>query len=317
MNKKSLWLALYVMVVILIGVSTIGKELLFSNIISLGNGISIFRPIGTKLANFFTESLSDSPQGMSLVTYAALISLIYWGLVLFDRGRLGWVAALGLILLYPIANLYMPSIFIRRIIFAVVIIPVVPRLWAVLMMAVRHLQPERYFKNTLVCLCGIFILVLIIPGFYFPPFFDGIAGWYIENKNPNSYIISGIKTIYSDGTQTWVRPSFFSPLTMHGRPIAVMKRRAPAFYASSKFPCFMGALYEKAYPSLVQGRLPNQKILGKFSYPPHSYDEFDSTERYQGIDQVVGFKEVIIEFNGLDRGEKTVNEWSFKRDECD
>jgi hypothetical protein len=316
MNRNSLWLALYVVVVMLIGISTNGKELLFSTIVILGDSVSILRPIAGKLANFFSDSLAESPHGFSLVMYASLITLIYWGLALFDRGILGWRVALGLLLLYPIANLFMPSVFMRRAIFAAIIIPAVPRLFRVMMMAIRYLQSGEYFQKILAGLCGVFILVLVIPGFYFPPFFDGIAGWYIENKNPESYVKSGIKTMYSDGTQTWFRPSFFSPLTMHGRPVATIKRRAPEFYASTKFACFMGALYAKAYPSLVQGNLPNQKLLGKLSYPPHTYDEFDTRERYQPFDQVVGFKEVIVEFNGVDRVEKTISQWSFKREVC-
>jgi len=317
MNRKYLWLPLYVLILMLIGISTIGKEWLFSNILLLSKEISVFRPIGGKLAGFFSDSLSESPHGIALATYVALISAIYLGLALFDRGRVGWWAALSLILLYPIANIYMPSIFMRRAIFAVIIMPAVPRIWEALMSAVRYLEPQKYFQKILAGFCCIFVLVLIIPGFYFPPFFDGIAGWYIENKSPESYKISGIKTIYSDGTESWFRPSFFSPLTMHGRPIGLVKRRAPDFYAGSKFPCFLGAFYEKAFPSLVQGYLPDQKILGRFSYPPHTYDEFDARERYQDISEVVGFKEVVIEFNGVKRTETTLKQWLFKRDECD
>jgi hypothetical protein len=103
---------------------------------------------------------------------------------------------------------------------------------------------------------------------------------------------------------------------MHGRPVATIKRRAPDFYGSPKFACFLGEFYQKAFPGLAQENLPNQKLLGKLAYPPHTYDEFDIRERYQPLDQVVGFKEVIVEFNGVDRVEKTINRWSFKREEC-
>jgi hypothetical protein len=67
----------------------------------------------------------------------------------------------------------------------------------------------------------------------------------------------------------------------------------------------------------MRGYLPNQKILGKFSYPSHTYDEFDVREIYQEISRVVGFKEVVVDFNGKVRTEITLNQWLFKRDECD
>jgi hypothetical protein len=133
---------------------------------------------------------------------------------------------------------------------------------------VENLDVERRVQNLLKLLVTVSGLVFIIPGFYIPPFFDGIAGWYIEKDDPKSYSYSQIRINFTDGQFVWFKSSFFNPITQRNRPIAIIRKRDSGYFYSSDFAIFLKQLYIRAYPALQEGRLPTQNILGSMSYPP-------------------------------------------------
>ncbi len=158
----------------------------------------------------------------------------------------------------------------------------------------------HYFQNLLKFLSGVFLSILLIPGFYLPPFFDGIGGWYIENNSPQSYELTQLRVRFSDNSTVWFRPSIFNPLTMHNRPLRAIKIRDPDFYKSVNFFYFLHNLYSKAYPSLADQKLPTEEILGSFAYMPHTVDRFDSREKFLPPSEIVAFELVhIIKHDGI------------------
>ena len=189
-------------------------------------------------------------------------------------------------------------------------IPAVPRLWNILFSGILIIGGGRYYQNILKGLAIISLAIFIIPGFYLPPFYDGIAGWSHENDTPSSYQDMLIRIRFSDNSSALFRPSFFNPITQEGRAIQLINRRDKNFFESNKFYDFLFSLYEKSYPSLINEKLPTQKKLGSFAYSPHSLDKYDIREKYLPASEIISFEWVQINNISGARSEKIMKYWT-------
>lgn len=250
--------------------------------------------------------------------FLALCTFIFWAQVYLNRKDVTLFVSALVLMLFPVANLYMEPTWIRRFSFAVVILPSILVLWKNLSIMINYLEGEQSFQRILKGLSAVFLTVLIIPGFYLPPFYDGISGWYLESNEAKKYDITGTRIIFSDLSEVWFKPSFFSPITMDGRAYSIIKRRDPEFHAGKGFACMMTRLYSNAYPALLDGFMPWQSRLGIFGYPSHTVDRFDDRERYLAPDEIVGFKTVNIsvDSDGV-RRETEIATWNISQGSCD
>ena len=264
-----------------------------------------------KILNFFSGSFSKLSNTYNLIFYILFICIISFCIFWFSNYRKnGSLFLFFAIILYPVANIFIDTVWIRRSLFLVLMMPTVPRIWYSFLFLISLIGGGRYYKNILKSLAGISIAIFILPGFYLPPFFDGISGWYYTNKKPLSYKSNSIRIKFSNNTYVWFKPSFFNPLTMANRPERLILSRDKDFYNSDKFYYFLLSLYNKSYPSLKEGRLPTQKNLGSLAYYPHNTDRFDAREIYLPASEVVAFEYVSIDKNSNDRSEEIIKKWS-------
>ena len=263
--------------------------------------------------NFFAESLPALVFQQNFFYLSLLILLITTCIYHFVNYSKYSIQFFFLaIFLFPVLNIFVPTVWIRRLIFVILIFPTIPRLWRFLNFGISILGGGNYYQSLLKFIAGIAIAILMIPGFYFPPFFDGIAGWVQKNDFPQSYNLTAIRIRFSDGSTAWFRPSFFNPMTMHDRPYRVITRRDPDFYNSKQFSTLLLNLYIQAYPALQVQKLPTEKILGHFAYKPHTLDKFDFREKYYPSDDIVAFELVtIINHEGI-RSELLNKSWIIK-----
>ena len=249
--------------------------------------------------------------------FLVLFTFIFWSQFILNKyeASLFWSAIV--LLLFPIANLFMEPIWIRRFSFAFVILPSIIPIWKVLNLMIETLDGGAGFKIILKSLSKIFLLILVVPGFYLPPFYDGISGWYLEQDENTKYDVTGTKILFSNSSKVWFKPSFFSPITMDGRAYTVINRRDKNFHSSDGFGCMMIKLYSNAYPGLKEGLMPWQTRLGIFGYPPHNLDRFDQREIYLPPSEIVGFETVNINVssNGK-RKESIIASWDTSYKDC-
>lgn len=263
------------------------------------------------ILNFFANSFSGLSDTYNLIFYLLFICIISFCVFWFSNFKKNGLLLLFFgIILYPVANLFIDAVWIRRWVFFVLMIPTVPRIWNYFLFLISLVGEGKYYKNILKGLAGISIVIFVLPGFYLPPFYDGISGWYYENDKPQSYKLTAIRIKFSDNTSAWFKPSFFNPLTQANRPERLILSRDKEFYNSDKFYYFLLSLYNKAYPSLKSGRLPTQKNLGFFSYMPHNIDKFDVREKYLPTSEVVAFEHVSIVNDSNDRSEEIIKKWN-------
>ena len=248
--------------------------------------------------------------------FKSIVSILYlWKLLSRDfsnypKKKGGGILLFLSIMLYPLASFFIGSVWIQRFIFFILMIPAVPRLWNILFSGILIIGGGRYYQNILKGLAIISLAIFIIPGFYLPPFYDGIAGWSHENDTPSSYQDMLIRIRFSDNSSALFRPSFFNPITQEGRAIQLINRRDKNFFESNKFYDFLFSLYEKSYPSLINEKLPTQKKLGSFAYSPHSLDKYDIREKYLPASEIISFEWVQINNISGARSEKIMKYWT-------
>jgi len=214
-----------------------------------------------------------------------------------------------------ILNGFIEHIWLRRGVFFILFFPVT---------LFFSLQARDYIKanaqdivsqRLLLFFNTIFLLILLIPGFYLPPFFDGIAGWAL-NKKPSGYNITDIRLKFDDGHVEWFRASFYNPITMGGRSFGMVKRRDSGFFYSEEFSCYLYDLYGKAYSSLEKRKLPTQAILGDYSYPPHTFDSFPESANYFPADRIHSFQYVRVSKSESQMNEDVLFEWEINVNTC-
>ena len=113
-------------------------------------------------------------------------------------------------------------------------------------------------------------VITITPGFYFPPFFDGISGWAVTIEKDTPLYFHGYKLIRDDGEEAWYSNAFVSPVTQNGRFMSVLRRKLKAEVRYE----FLAKNYERIYSDLAKGKDPHQKILGRWAYPTHNLSKY-------------------------------------------
>ena len=265
----------------------------------------------TKIITLLQNDLQHLQSGYNLFFYSFFLMIVFFLVIYvkYKKQNLILLFIISLIIFYPLINIFNNSIWMRRLYFMIIILPFVTYFWSFVNKIIDQLSKNKNFKNLLKFLSAIFILIITIPGFYFPPFFDGISGW-TNKQNPNNYEIKGIKINFKDNTAVWFRPSFYNPITQDSRANRIIKIRNYKFYKDEYF-FFLKNLYTKIYPDLKKHNLGTQKILGKYSYLPHNIDFFDEREKYQPPKNITSFVEVMITFDGEKRirQESILNKW--------
>jgi len=295
---KFLFYFVYPLSIILLWIFTY-KFIYFETVISLVIDFFNYPEFAKiKILTLLKSDLDHLQSGYNLFFYSFFLILVF-SLIIFikyKKQNLILLLIISLIFLYPLINIFNNAIWMRRLYFMIIIFPFVTYFWSLINNVIDGLSEDKNFKNLLKFLNIIFILIITIPGFYFPPFFDGISGW-TNVQNSNKYEIKGIKINFKDNTAVWFRPNFYNPITVDNRAQRIIKTRNHEFYKDKYF-IFLKNLYTKAYPDLKKFNLSTQKILGKYSYLPHNIDFFDEREKYQPPENIISFSEVMIIFDG-------------------
>ena len=94
------------------------------------------------------------------------------------------------------------------------------------------------------------LLVVAVPGFYLPPFYDGIAGWTLHVDLTAGTVVGGFQLVRRDRKGVWYSSAFDNPVTQDGRlQLAIMRN---PIRQSSDLPVFDAQL--SAYLSIFAGR---------------------------------------------------------------
>ena len=268
--------------------------------------------LAEKLSRFIADSLSNISEINNILLICLMICFICLNILIFlnFENRLSMFCFFVALFSFPVLNMFVDATWIRRLIFSVLVLSTVPKLWNYTNVLIRLIGRDKNFKRILRCVSGICFLIFVIPGFYLPPFFDGIAGWSRGYNKPLSYEFTSIRIRFTDNSVVWFRPSFFEPLTQGGRPIGVIRRRDPEFFESDKMFNFLFALYAKAHPALDDKKLPTERILGWAAYPPHTLDKFDDREVYLPPSDVSAFERVEVVMDEGIRRERLLRSWS-------
>ena len=144
-------------------------------IIPIAKMLSFSDNMTKTLVDFFlldSVSLSNN-QSNNLIIYTFCICLISFCVFCFSNYKKNGVILLFFsIILYPVVNLFMEIIWIRRNIFFILMIPVIPRMWTILLGGILAIGGGYYYQKILKGICVISLAIFVIPGFYLPPFFE-------------------------------------------------------------------------------------------------------------------------------------------------
>lgn len=264
-----------------------------------------------KAYNLISSYVKQVPSGYNLVLAILLFISIQLLVFLFARHQANYWVILLAILLFPILNFFIEPVLFRRVIFTILFFPIIFRIHSDLTNFLFQLPMREGFKRLLRLFSVISILIFIMPGFYLPPFFDGIAGWSVK-KVETGYALSSLRIKFNDASTAWFKGSFFNPLTMRGRPEMVIQTRDADFFRSG-FGCLLYDLYLEAFPSLNNGLLPTQKILGAYAYAPHSTDRMLSTDIYKNPEEILQFEYIRILNDGSQSVEEISQIWTVER----
>lgn len=288
-----------------------------------------FLPKAQSITMGYTEMVPSGPELLYAVVILFTIQILVY---LFAIRKVNYFCFLIPFFLFPLFNLFIEPVLFRRGIFTLIFITSVPRLFVDMKTSINALELRQNFKRVLNFLGVISLLIFIIPGFYLPPFFDGIAGWAVKVEDgeqdqvkqskaylpeedstmrSEGYTLASLRITYNDNSHAWFKGSFFNPLTMRGRPAFTIQTRDPKFYAED-FGCFLLNLYSKAYPSLQKGLLPTQKNLGRLAYGPHNVDSVLSSDNYREPTSIKSFEFVRISDNGKRRLVEIADQWDIQ-----
>lgn len=298
-----------ILAIFFIGTVVLWPELfisLTSHIISM-MGVSVD---SSKIIQFL--GIPDIDYRLLLLIIMVGISIINYRVVTGHHKVYMSVASCCLLL---IMNLCIDSIWCRRFLFCLLYGPLAAYYALDFCQFLRKNCEEKIMRRFLMATTFLVTAILVIPGFYLPPFFDGIAGWYLKAPD-NRYSVSDIRIRFTDQHTEWFRSSFYNPITQAGRPFKAFWKRDRDFVRSREFSCFLGALYKKAYPSLDKGELPTQSKLGIISYPPHTFDKLPADSNYLSPEKIVSFELVNIKYNDGERTENILAEWEYYTHLC-
>ena len=185
--------------------------------------------------------------------------------------QLSWTVYFPYLVYVIICTNLMDIIILRRIAFGASMIALAP-----ICFYFYNYVSKKTIRDYLIAISlPLLLIISVVPGFFFPPFYDGIAGWTSAGINQETELkYKGYQLVRDDGETIWYTSNFFSPVTQIGRfPRALNFTMEDEL--ASKF-LFLYENYERIYPTLQKKRLPHQKILGKYAYPTHNLSNFNS-----------------------------------------
>ncbi|WP_119168645.1 hypothetical protein [Algihabitans albus] len=111
------------------------------------------------------------------------------------------------------------------------------------------------------------LVILIVPGFVLPPFWDGIPGWTAKHPSIGSEVaVAGYQLIRDDGAAVWYTPAIVGPVTY----FAAWRRHSVAQGKIAEYDDFLWRRYVEGFDLLATGRPPNQRYLGPWAHPSHT-----------------------------------------------
>jgi hypothetical protein len=168
------------------------------------------------------------------------------------------------------------GVFLRRLAFFSLVFPIF--LYSCIQL-LSILKQRSYYVKVTILFFLFSLLVKILPGGYFPPFFSGIAGWVTNHPGEIPTIsLSGLKLTKLNGDEIWYSSALISPQNFLWRQIDHVKADDEKLASVMKF---YWEIYKTRYPILMKGANPNQRYLGNLAYPGHNpyivleYEKFD------------------------------------------
>ena len=209
-----------------------------------------------------------------VIATVLLLSIQYWvnftspGRAFYFRLRRPRLKEAVVYAMFLFSALYIfVDTFPRRVLFGILLLPLLPLLWKKLF---SRFSAAPVLEKLALLFLGVTLLMGMLPGGYFPPFYNGIAGWGIHTSpNPKQVGVSGLQLVRDDGARQWFSHGVVSPINFHYRHLnGAFKQSGPQ--GRDTVMQFYWKVYCYQYPILATGIMPNQKYLGTFSYPGHT-----------------------------------------------
>lgn len=197
-----------------------------------------------------------------------------------------WPMVLSLAILLIAVNFH-NFIPIRRIIFGVLCLPLLPLSSKV----IHHLKAKGIRSFVPAFFIILLAVVTIVPGFYFPPFFDGISGW-VATPNKEKIDVWGYRIINKKGEKTWYSHTLLNPVTQKKR----FSKTYQLNIGKDNYFDFLMENYKRLFPLLKQKRLPHQRYF-TFGYPSHT--QVGRNEDYRNFppEDIVEIQEVVEHYD--------------------
>ena len=161
-------------------------------------------------------------------------------------------------------------VYLRRIFFFIMWIPIFFGIYFFL-----KKKFNKYNKEIL-----IFILIPFLsfaPGIYIVPFYNGIGGWLDKKNSKSNDVFFDYYLVNKNNKKIAYSLLFLQPNTMKFRFrkafLKSMKEKNENYtniYIEQEYMKFLYLNYLRIFKHLENGKMPNQQIFGKFSYPAHS-----------------------------------------------
>lgn len=228
---------------------------------------------------------------LALLRWPGIQARFYDGIVNCDLRYWIIYGVAGYVVMHGLAD----TLFGRRLLFffwfSQPAIAVFPVLW-------RRFAACRLHDRLAIFCAALMLTVLLIPGFYFPPFFGGIAGWTAQIGPVTRVELVGFKLVRKDGESVWVTPGLTSPTSLNWRQVSAA--RDAGLPSLAEYLDFIFRLYERDYHQLSSGRDMNQRYFGSYSYPGHnSYHQMPYGDfRPEDIAYIAYFDEARSRTNG-------------------
>ncbi len=252
--------------------------------------IILFYLIISTLTNFITEDiLSLNYPGFEnpkkIVLY--FIFLIFVQIICFNKSFLNKIykfytldikSIFYIILFIIITNEFFIQVrFNRSFIFSIIVSPF---LFYYLPIFFKNFLKSVYEKKIKNLFYAIILCMTIIPGFYMPPFYDGIPGWFYKaNSSQESFSYFAIEN--KKGEHILLSNAFFNP--------GNFPHRAQGYYEATNKQKELDLLYEyliKLYCNqweyTKKGIYETERYLGRFAFPGHnSYLFLDNYKNFE------------------------------------
>jgi hypothetical protein len=203
--------------------------------------------------------------------------------------------------------------FNRSFIFSIIVSPFLFYYFPIFFKKIRISIFEKKIKNFFYL---IILSMTIIPGFYMPPFYDGIPGWvYKTSSSVESFSYFAIKN--KKGDHILLSNAFFNP--------GNFPHRAQGYYEVTKKDKELKLLYEylielycNQWEYTKKGFYETQKYLGNFAFPGHnSYLFLENYKNFEPKNIIsIGQLSTIYEVESLKIIERTYKEKLIIKDQC-